>query len=150
MAEMYDYNRQISTSLYSDYMVYSPNVPVFRRDEGVLREEPFQTSFVTAPAVNAGAVQKNEPQNIRFIQTTLATRIDKLLWVAQNHGHKALVLGAWGCGVFGNEPADVSQLFANAFSPRGSFSGIFEHIVYAVYDPSSAQETKSAFERVLT
>ena len=149
MQEMYDYNRRLGTSLYSDYMVYSPDVPVFRRDDGTLREVPFLTSFITAPAVNAGAVEKNEPQNLRFIQATMAARLSKLLAVAQAHGHTTLVLGAWGCGVFGNAPAVVAQMFADAFSPSGAFHDSFKRIVYAVYDSSAGQETLAAFQRVL-
>lgn len=148
-AEMYDFNRQVGTSLYSDYIVYSPDVPVFRRDDGALREVPFLASFITAPAVNAGAIEKNEPQSVQFIKSTMALRLNKLLWVAHTQGHAALILGAWGCGVFGNAPAVVAQLFADALGPEGLFPSSFEHVVYAVYDPSAGQETLAAFERVL-
>ncbi len=149
MTEMYDFNRQVGTSLYSDYMVYSPNVPVFRRDNGTLRNAPFLASFVTAPAVNAGAVEKNEPQNVKFILPTMTARLKRLLWVAGLHGHTTLILGAWGCGVFGNSPAVVAQLFADSLGSTGQFHGAFERVVYAVYDPSPIQETKSAFERIV-
>ena len=149
MSEMYDFNRPIGTSLYSDYMVYSPDVPVFRRDDGRLREEPFCTSFVTTPAVNAGAVQKNEPQNVRFIGPTMAARANKLLWMAQHQGHKTLILGAWGCGVFGNAPVAVAQMFADALGQGGLFHDAFERVIFAVYDSSPHQETLAAFKRVL-
>jgi uncharacterized protein (TIGR02452 family) len=149
MTEMYDYNRNIGTSLYSDYMIYSPRVPVFRHDDGLLREQPFCASFVTAPAVNAGAVMKNETQNVWFIGPTMAARTNKILWAAQHQGHDTLILGAWGCGVFGNEPSAVAQVFSDALGPNGLFHGTFERVVFAVYDLSPNQETNSAFERVL-
>jgi len=149
MTEMYDFNRQLGTSLYSDYMAYSPDVPIFRRDDGLLLEVRYLASFVTAPAVNAGAVEKNEPQNVKFISSTMATRLNKLLSTAQAHGHTTLVLGAWGCGVFGNAPSAVAQLFADALGQNGAFYGGFERIIYAIYDPSASQETRAAFERVL-
>ena len=149
MTEMYEYNRQLGTSLYSDFMVYSPNVPVFRRDDGTLLEVPYLASFITAPAVNAGAVEKNEPQNAKFVGSAMATRLDKILAVAQTHGHTTLVLGAWGCGVFGNAPSAVAKLFADALGPNGAFHNRFERVVYAVYDPSAGQETLTAFKRVL-
>ena len=149
MTEMYDYNRSLGTSLYSDYMVYSPNVPIFRRDDGTLRDFPFLASFVTAPAVNAGAVEKNEPRSVRFILPTMTTRLHKLLSVAQTHGHTTLILGAWGCGVFGNAPAVVAQLFAEALGLNGAFCGVFERVVYAVYDPSPSQETLAAFRNLV-
>src|SRR5262245_22359020 len=50
--EMYDFNRSYGSCLYSDYMLYSPKVPVFRDDDGELLEEPYLASFITSPAVN--------------------------------------------------------------------------------------------------
>ena len=35
-----------------------------------------------------------------------------VLAVARDQGHRALVLGAWGCGVFRNDPAQVAAAFA--------------------------------------
>lgn len=149
MTEMYKCNRSLGTSLYPDYLVYSPNVPVFRRDNGTLLEVPCLASFIAVPAVNARAVEKNEPQYVTLIGSTMATRLNKLLSVAQAQGHTTLVLGAWGCGVFGNAPSVIARLFADALGPSGHFHGTFEHVVYAGYDLSAGQETLAAFERVL-
>jgi len=55
--EMYEHNRQLPSSLFSDYMVYSPGVPVFRDDAGQFLEAPYQVAFLSAPAVNAGAIR---------------------------------------------------------------------------------------------
>ena len=56
--EMYDYNRGRRTMLYSDYMIYSPDVPVFRNDDGSLIQKPYLVSFMTSPAVNAGVFRE--------------------------------------------------------------------------------------------
>jgi uncharacterized protein (TIGR02452 family) len=53
--EMYDENVRFPSCLYTDHMIYSPDVPVFRDDEDMLLERPYPLSFVTAPAVNVGA-----------------------------------------------------------------------------------------------
>lgn len=147
MSEMYDHNRRLNTCLYSDYMVYSPRVPVFRADDGSLLEAPFTTSFLTAPAPNAGAVRKNEPGSVGLIRPTMAARMGKILWIAQEQGHSTLVLGAWGCGVFGNEPRMVAELFSELLGPRGMFFGCFERVVYAVFDRSPGREVLFAFQR---
>lgn len=57
MEEMYGHNRKLRSCFYSDYMIYSPEVPVFRDDQGTLLEKPYQVDFLTAPAVNAGVVR---------------------------------------------------------------------------------------------
>ena len=147
--EMYEFNRRERSLLYSDYMIYSPEVPVIRNDDGALLENPFNVSFITSPAPNAGAVKKNEPNNAKFIQPTMATRMRKLLWVAAKHQHSTLILGAWGCGVFQNNPAQVANLFAQFLSEGGEFYGCFEKIVHAVFDRSAGQETYEAFRNLM-
>lgn len=148
--EMYEFNRAVGTSLYSDHMIYSPRVPVFRDDEGALLDEPYAVSFITAPAVNAGAVRRNEPGFADSIRPTMWRRLLRVLWVASSHGHDSLILGAWGCGVFMNDPAEVAGLFAEALGPGGPFGRHFRHVVYAVYDRSAGQEVISAFRNTIT
>src|SRR5207253_5281746 len=53
--EFYEHNRALRSALYSDHILFSPGVPVFRDDAGRLLDEPYLVSFITAPAVNAGA-----------------------------------------------------------------------------------------------
>jgi uncharacterized protein (TIGR02452 family) len=124
-------------------------VPVFRDDTGRLLESPYLASFITAPAVNDGAVKQNEPNSVKFIQPTMATRLQKLLWVATEHEHKTLVLGAWGCGVFQNNPIMVASLFAEMLGANGTFRSCFNHIVYAIYDQSKNQEVLRTFQNIL-
>lgn len=147
--EMYEFNRQERSLLYSDYMIYSPAVPVFRADSGQLLEAPYRVSFITAPAVNAGAVKKNQPQHVPEIQPTMARRLQKLLWVAAQQQHRTVVLGAWGCGVFENRPAMVASLFAELLGDGGAFRGCFKQIVYAVFDRTEEQKVLRTFQEVL-
>lgn len=143
---MYDYNRRANTCLYSDYMIFSPSVPMFRADDGTLLEESYNVSVLTSPAVNAGALRRNEPHNVAAIQPTMAQRLQKLLWVAQQNGQKRLILGAWGCGVFDNDAAMVAALFHAALEPQSLFGQAFERVVFAVYDSSAGQTSLNAFK----
>jgi uncharacterized protein (TIGR02452 family) len=45
-----------------------------------------------------------------------------------------MVLGAWGCGVFANDPATVADIFAQFLLPPGPFATAFEHITFAILD----------------
>lgn len=148
--EMYEYNRARPSALYSDYMTYSPNVPVFRDDTGTLLETPYQVAFLSAPAVNAGAVRKNEPEQVARIEPVMRARLERVLWVARQHGHRTLILGAWGCGVFANEPRVVARLFAEQLLGKGRFAGQFARLVFAVYDRTESQEVLGAFRRELS
>src|SRR5262245_25091434 len=104
----YDANSACRSCLYTDHMIYSPDVPVFRDDDDALLEQPYLLSFLTAPAVNAGAVRRSEEKEI---EPVMRSRIAKVLTVAVVHEHDTLVLGAWGCGVFRNDPRRVAQWF---------------------------------------
>lgn len=141
--DMYTYNRGRSSALYSDWMIYSPRVPVFRDDDGALLDTPYLTTFLTAPAVNAGAVAQNEPDNFALIDVTNTERARKLLWIANRHGHRVVVLGAWGCGVFRNDPTAIATMFGDLI--EGEFSGCFERIVMAIYDRTPSGQVRAAF-----
>lgn len=149
MSEMYDYNRKLRSCLYSDYMIYSPAVPVIRDDEDRLLGKYYLTSFITAPAVNAGVVREREDAGDQQIESVMKGRIRYILDVAALHGHQTVVLGAYGCGVFRNDPADVAKYFHDVLVEE-NFRCTFERIVFAVLDRSAGQKTLKAFVNHLT
>ena len=143
--QFYEFHRAQGTSLYSDRMIYSPACPVLCNDAGDWLAQPYTVDFITSPAPNAGAVTRNEPANRALITPTLATRAGKILALAAHHGCDALVLGAWGCGVFPNDPATVAAIFASYLPPGGAFAGRFRHVSFAVYDTTPARRAYAAF-----
>jgi uncharacterized protein (TIGR02452 family) len=142
----YDANRRAPTALYTDHMILAPQVPVFRDDDDGLLEEPWQVSFITAPAPNAGALASNHPGELDNLLPTLRRRIQQVLSLAAAHDQPALVLGAWGCGVFRNDPATVANLFAESLLPPGPFATSFDHITFAILDRQG--HTHAAFAAV--
>lgn len=146
--EMYDFNRGIKTCLYSDYMIYSPKVPVFRDDNNKLLNEAFHVSFITAPAVNAGVVREREKENLEKIHSVMIDRIKKILLVSALNDNKAIVLGAYGCGVFKNKTEDVAQYFRKILHEDG-YKRLFDKIVFAIYDNSADKGKIRAFEQAL-
>jgi uncharacterized protein (TIGR02452 family) len=145
--EMYEINRNFNSSLYTDHMIYSPLVPVFRDDNDQLLDEPYNVSIITSPAVNAGAVKENEPDRVDHIPTIMFSRIEKLLSLAVLQGQTTLVLGAWGCGVFRNETRNVATWFAQQLQSE-KFKHAFSRVVFAIYSPSEKQATLKDFQQV--
>ena len=142
----YDANRRDPSLLYTDHLIVSPRVPVFRDDEDRLLETPWEVTIITAPAPNAGAILKNEPDASASIEPTFRRRIEHVLAAAVVHDQTALVLGAWGCGVFGNDPAMVAALFGEFLLPGGPFAKAFENVTFAVLDRHG--DTLAAFDRI--
>jgi uncharacterized protein (TIGR02452 family) len=127
-------------------MIWSPGCPVFRDDEGRLLDEPWLVSFITSPAPNAGAVADNRPEELPLIPEVFRRRSEYVLALAASQGYRRLVLGAWGCGVFRNDPAVVAAAFVGHLR-QGAWSGRFERVVFSVLDTSPSRETLAAFAR---
>lgn len=143
---MYPFHRARQDALYTHYVIYSPDVPVFCDDKGEFLDSFYLCSFLTSPAVNAKVILAEEPHRRSEIREVMAERIRKVLAVAVCHHHDALVLGAWGCGVFGNDCAEIAELFQQALS--GPFHGAFRHVLFAVLDSSPNQKFIGPFHKV--
>jgi uncharacterized protein (TIGR02452 family) len=142
--EFYDFHRQQRDLRYSDRVIYSPGVPVIRADDGALLDEPYAVSFLTAAAPNLAAITTNQPTAAASVPGVLAARAERVLAVAAAHGHRTLVLGAWGCGVFQNDPAVVAAAFAAGLARA---SGSFDQVVFAVLDRQRNAPTHAVFAR---
>jgi uncharacterized protein (TIGR02452 family) len=143
---MYDFHTSQGDAMYSDYAIYSPDVPVFRDDEGTLLNQPYLCSFLTAPAANAKVVLERNRGRRDELRQVMDRRIRKILAIAAAHGHEELVLGAWGCGVFGNDSQEVAELFRHALDYH--FRGVFTKIIFAVLDGSEESRFIGPFQRL--
>lgn len=144
-SDMYDYHNDRRLPLYSDWTVYSPDVPVFRNDDGELLDESYEASFLSCPAVNVNHVRQTDPAREEEIEEAMDARIDRVLGIAWNKGYDHLVLGAWGCGVFGNDPQVISELFAESLD--GPFRGRFDTVVFAIANKKGAPNRQAFEER---
>ncbi|MFC7793316.1 TIGR02452 family protein [Streptomyces cinereoruber] len=147
--EYYEHHRADRDVLYTDRVIHSPRVPVFRDDRGELLAEPFTVGFLTSPAPNAGVVRRTAPERADRLPAVLASRAERVLETAAAAGYRRLVLGAWGCGVFRNDPEQVAGAFKALLTGDGRFSGHFEEVVFAVLDRASGTPTLAAFTRLL-
>jgi uncharacterized protein (TIGR02452 family) len=141
----YERNRANRSALYLDLAIFSPLVPFFRDDTGALIEQPILASVITAPAPNAGAIAQNEPANLNRVEPTMRRRAELVLEIARAQQVDRLVLGAWGCGVFRNDPKTVARIFAELLKPPGKFAGAFDEVVFAVFDRSAGSATHRVF-----
>lgn len=139
--DYYAYHNENRDPRYSDRIIYSPGVPVFRDDMGGLLNRPYRVAILSAAAPNVAAM--SDPDQLAEVPEILRRRAAAVLAVARRYAHRRLVLGAWGCGVFGNDPATVAGAFAGLLNPGGPFAGNFTHIVFAILedDPQARQLT---------
>ncbi|MCT4353510.1 TIGR02452 family protein [Streptomyces sp. Je 1-79] len=146
--EYYAHHRAERDAFYTDRVIHSPGVPVFRDDRGGLLAEPFTVGFLTSPAPNAGVIRRQTPELADRVPAALAVRAERVLETAVAGGYRRLVLGAWGCGVFQNDPAEVAGAFRALLMDGGRFAGHFDEIVFAILDRTAGRTTLGAFQRV--
>ncbi|MGW0858331.1 TIGR02452 family protein [Streptomyces sp. NPDC002690] len=143
--EYYAHHRANRSAFYTDRVIHSPGVPVFRDDRGALLDTPYLVGFLTSPAPNAGVIRRRTPEEAHRVPAALASRAERVLEVAAARGYRRLVLGAWGCGVFQNEPAQVADAFGGLLTDGGRFAGHFEQIVFGILDRAPESATRAAF-----
>ncbi|MBR5405096.1 MAG: TIGR02452 family protein [Oscillospiraceae bacterium] len=101
------------TPFYSDRMLISPDVPVIRSSDGSLLSEPVPCTFLTCAAVNR-RIAKLLLRSDRRIEAAMRQRIEKIVAAAAERRPAAVVLGAFGCGAFGNKRKAVLPMFEDA------------------------------------
>ncbi len=127
----YRYNRGLRTYMGSDAMIFSPQVEVFRDEHGELMKDTFVAAVLTcaAPMINYGTEGMSEEE----YRAMFYNRILGTLKCAAHFGYDRLVLGAWGCGAFGNDAKTVSDLFRDALKELYRSGGApFKKVLFAI------------------
>ncbi len=136
--EYYRVNRANSSMMYTDYGIYSPDVVFFRDGRFALVEEPVKASVLTLPAVNMGQVIL-KGEDVGQAEQVMFRRMKLALAIFADQGVKNLVLGAYGCDVFRNEPRKVAMWWKELLD--GEMGSLFDSVFYAVLDRSRNQKS---------
>lgn len=134
---MYTFHQRSRIRGWTAWSILSPDVPVFRDDSGAPLDRPWPLSFLTCAAPFAPAV--GQPAASRLLEI----RIGRLLGVARAFGYSSLVLGAWGCGAFENDPEQTARDFRQAL--ERPFRGAFSDVVFAIADWSPQRRFLAPF-----
>jgi uncharacterized protein (TIGR02452 family) len=138
----YKYHR-FKRIVASEYAIVS-HVIVFRDDQYQLIEKPWQMDVVTSAApiaIHGFGVSKKKGAAL------MDTRIERIYEIAASLGYQHLVLGAWGCGAFGNDPYAIAQLFRKHL--EGRFQGWFADVSFAIADWSQNRKFLRPFADTL-
>ena len=139
---MYAHHLEHAQGESTDWAIYSPDVPVFRTDDGKELNCPWPLSILTSAAPYVPDV--GQPKSGDLLQK----RIHRVLAIAHAYGHSELVLGAWGCGAFKNDPHRTAVDFRHALET--DFNGLFSLIVFAITDWSTERKFLGPFRDVFS
>jgi uncharacterized protein (TIGR02452 family) len=137
---MYAAHRRRPLPDSSAWAILSPAVPVFRRDDGTPLDQTWRLSVLTCAAPYAPTVGQPRAGDL------LQARIQRVLAIARAYDYPALVLGAWGCGAFGNDPERTARDFREALTE--AFAGAFTEVVFAIADWSPERRFLAPFREV--
>lgn len=130
-AEYYKINKDANSAFYTDTMIMS-NVTFFR-DANYNFVYPYSSCWVlTAPAVNQRLVTMRGVSEEEGYSVMLE-RMRKLLYLFVYCGCENIVLGAYGCGVFGNDPEVIAKYWKKLLVEEG-LGGYFKSVTFSIYD----------------
>ena len=100
-------------------------VCVFRNDDYSLRQEPFYVSVVAAAMPNLQGTDEAKKRAV------VGQKLGAVLGAWDSSECDTLVLGAWGCGAFGNDAEEMAAMFRDVLqAPRPVRDG--RRVVFAV------------------
>jgi len=99
-------------------------------------DNPFCVSVLSLPALVRPSSHQ-EPE--------IRAKIHRIFQIARHNRAEILIIGAWGCGVFGNDPKLIARLFKEVLLK--DFRGVFKKIIVAI--PGEMSYNYKAFEEVI-
>lgn len=151
-ADFYLYHRNLRSFFYSDRLIYTKGVTVFKDDCEVPQlmpeDEWFQVDVITC---SAPYIARRKYTNKAALKELFKSRIKNIFEAALDNGAKVLILGAVGCGAFKNPPEIVAKAFHEVIE-ENAYQAKFKKIVFAIKstvdnDPYMACPNITAFER---
>lgn len=123
-SKFYDWNnRNKNKSLYLNRGLYSPRI-AFEHNGDV-----FFCDVITCAAPNKSSAQKYCNVSDEENAEVLKSRIKFVLDIARHNHVDTLILGAYGCGVFGQDPYEVATIFKEYLETTHK---CFEKVVFAI------------------
>ena len=141
--DYYEKHRENPNPFYSHTM-FIDDVTFFRDADFDLIEDFTTCKVLTSAAVNMGvAIKQGKSQ--KEAKAIMKQRMKNILAVFAYCRCKNLILGAFGCGVFGNSAEDVAQMWKELLFDEG-YSLLFDNVCFAVLD-SKNTNNYAAFKK---
>ena len=154
----YKHHYDLNTPKASDSLIYTEGVIICKTDED-LPVRMLKADWVTVDVITIAAPDLRDKSNKYAPLVDGGTYMNNaelfgyhvkrgihMLTCAAAKGADILVLGAFGCGAFQNDPEVVVRAYKTALQ---EFPKVFRQIEFAVYCPPGGEGNYEVFERVL-
>ena len=142
----YGFHYQRYDTLFTDRLIYSPGVTVIKSEHMPPRilEVPFCVDVITCAAPYLlGKAGKTQSE----LMDIYRSRIRNILEAAMSREVDCLILGAFGCGAFGNDPRLMARAFADLLYGE-RYAAHFEKVVFAIKASYGYSRNLEAFREV--
>jgi uncharacterized protein (TIGR02452 family) len=118
---------------------------LFFKDKNYYHINPIKSDVITIAAENLSFKPKD-----KNYQKITKDKIRLMLSIPYLHGAQNLILGAWGCGVFNNNPNDIAQYFKEIIIDE-NYGSLYKSIIFAIInDHNSVDNNLKIFSDVLS
>lgn len=155
----YQKNRDAHDNLHTDACIYSPGVVICKTDD-TWPERMEEKDWVTVDVISCAAPnlrkRRGNYHNPEYgsapkisaekLYALHKKRAEHILHIAAANHADALVLGAFGCGAFANDPYVVARAYKAAIA---AYEQYFKKIEFAVYCRQDETENYDAFKTII-
>ena len=141
---MYELNRNDPLNgVYHNIGIFTPNVQVIRNEEGELLNKPYKISIISIPAVNTSIASQYLDR--KGLILSIAKRMNLMFHIAASNDIDVLILGSWGCGVFGGDIDIYAQLYMKLLTTK--YENVFKEVIFATYSSEHIHVFESALSK---
>lgn len=144
--KMYNANKAFNSNAYLNNMLLS-DVAFFRESDYSLVEEPAIVSVVTAPAVNVSRAKKMKEVLAEDSLVTMKKRMELILKVMVESGRMNIVLGAFGCGAYGNDAVNILLIWEELLIGK-EYACYFDTITFSIPKMHDGDNTYNLYEKI--
>lgn len=125
--------------LMIDECLYTKDA-IFFKDKSYQYMTPVKSDVITIPAFNINKIghffgkrvaKFDELNKTLNYENNTKDKIRLMLSIPSKNGVKNLVLGAWGCGVYKNDPEKMSEYFREVLVDEG-YSSLYDKVIFAI------------------
>ena len=154
-ASFYTPHRKNGNTLHNDDIIYTPKVLIIKDDDHNMLATPFLVDVISCAAPNLrekpnNAYNSGDGNKVQISDNELLAlhekRARKIFASAIANGVEVLILGAFGCGAFQNDPHIVAQAYKNVLP---DFAHYFHTIEFAIFCNAKNIENYQVFLSII-
>lgn len=125
---------QLHNGMYENQSLLSQNVTVIASGPGSIlpKSDCFTVDVLTCAAPNWTSALRYGSLSHSTLEATSINRVDYVMRILSYYRYDTVILGAFGCGVFKNDPGVVARAFKTSMQCYD-----FKNVVFAIPDRSS-------------